>query len=74
LLTASTGDGGNGSGSEDGAGSVTASPSRGGPQDIIAQAPPRLRGEPDTVPDTRPQLPLRSSIQRWQVGASAACA
>jgi hypothetical protein len=60
-----------GSGSDGGGGGAAASPSRSHPQDIIARAPPRRAGDLDMVPDTRPQMPVRSAIQRWQVGAVA---
>lgn len=65
-----TGEGGDGSGSDDSAGAAMASPLRGAPQDIIVQAPPRRQGEAVAAPDSRPQVPLRSAIQRWQVGLS----
>lgn len=70
LVSCATGnveDGGDGSSGDDNASTPTPSLSRGGPQDIIAQAPPPLRGESDTVADTRPQMPLRNALQRWQV-------
>ena len=72
LLAVAAGEADEGSGSDGGGGGMAAaSPSRGGPQDIIAQAPPRRAGDLDTVADTRPQMPLRTAIQRWQVGARA---
>jgi hypothetical protein len=72
LVYVAAGEADDGSGSDGGGGGMAAaSPSRGGPQDIIAQAPPRRAGDLDVVPDTRPQMPMRTAIQRWQVGTAA---
>ena len=72
MFTDAGGTDDNGSGSDGGgSGVAAASPSRGGPQDIIAQAPPRRAGDLDTAPDTRPQMPLRTTVKRWQVSAGA---
>lgn len=71
-LCLAAGEADKGSGSDGGgSGVAAASPSRGRPQDIIAQAPPRRAGDLDIVADTRPQMLMRTAIQRWQVGAAA---